>query len=415
MVPASSGGPAGPGSVALPAPIAAAAPIQVDQHKKFPEKGSICMILLMIFNKISFGSAFAFGGAHSMLACGGLLGTHGAYHPEVVQEMRRHGWALIGGNGAAPPRNADLRQWGKNPVRGAAAHLLAEDEFTSALGFKIAPGVKLTGALHGSGGAINASGELARLARASVVMSSSGARDSYVPLFLANDWGRARNDSAELGGRFDEVPWALAESISCKSYAAPWPLSRAEREVAHVALARALLVDVGALRTAHTPSSREGAGGVKVPRAVSRKGSSCRRVEITEADVEANAAARERGGIAATLRHRSDDVGAAFETRTRGAERRRAPGGLALVKAPNDLCCTGDGGGSGGEESSYIEDELTHAGDGVGGLMFDFMAAAAVAGRSLRAPMVMPRARASTSPPTPGKASVIKCLTLWTR
>ncbi len=47
--------------------------------------------------------------------------------------------------------------------------------------------------------------------------------------------------------------------------------------------------------------------------------------------------------------------------------------GLALVKAPNDLCCTGDGGGSGGEESSYIEDELTHAGDGVGGLMFDFM------------------------------------------
>jgi len=110
-------------------------------------------------------------------------------------------------------------------------------------------------------------------------------------------------------------------------------------------------------------------------RAISRKGTSCRHVEITEADVEANAAARERGGIAATLRHRSDDVGAAFETRTRGAERRRAPGGLALVKAPHDLCCAGGGGGSGGGEEpegadgdakSPCIDEPTHAGEGVG-------------------------------------------------
>ena len=52
--------------------------------------------------------------------------------------------------------------------------------------------------------------------------------------------------------------------------------------------------------------------------------------------------------------------------RAREAERRRALGGLAVVKAPHDLCCAGaDGEGDAGE-NSYIEDERTHAGDGVG-------------------------------------------------
>jgi hypothetical protein len=109
-------------------------------------------------------------------------------------------------------------------------------------------------------------------------------------------------------------------------------------------------------------------------RAISRKGASCRHVEITEADVEANAVAREHGDIEATLRNRNGDVGAALEARAREAGRRRAPGGLALVKAPHDLCCAGDGGGEeepGGadgdaEENSCIEDEPAHAGEGVG-------------------------------------------------
>ena len=68
-----------------------------------------------------------------------------------------------------------------------------------------------------------------------------------------------------------------------------------------------------------------------------------------------------------------------FEARACETERRRAQGGLVLVKAPLDLCYTGDGGGSDddeepedagdegegdAEESSYIEDELTRAGGG---------------------------------------------------
>ena len=110
---------------------------------------------------------------------------------------------------------------------------------------------------------------------------------------------------------------------------------------------------------------------------ISRKGTSCLHIGIAEVDVETNSAARERGDIAATLCNRNDAVGAAFKSRAREAERRRAQGGLVLVNAPLGLCCTGGGdddeeepedagdeGEGDAEKSSWIEDELTRAGDG---------------------------------------------------
>ena len=49
------------------------------------------MTLDMIANQESFGHLFAAGGAHSILAHGGALRAHGAYHPEVVEKMKEHG------------------------------------------------------------------------------------------------------------------------------------------------------------------------------------------------------------------------------------------------------------------------------------------------------------------------------------
>ena len=92
-------------------------------------------------------------------------------------------------------------------------------------------------------------------------------------------------------------------------------------------------------------------------REISRKSTSCHHAEITEADVEANSSARERGGIAATLRDRNDAVGGLFNARACEAERQRALGGLVLVKAPHDLCCTGGGCGSGDEEQPGDADD----------------------------------------------------------
>ena len=82
----------------------------------------------------------------------------------------------------------------------------------------------------------------------------------------------------------------------------------------------------------------------------------------------------------ATLCNRNEAVGAASKERAREAERRRAHGGLVLVKAPLGLCRAGNGDGGSDdveepgdaddegegdtEKRSYIEDERTHAGDG---------------------------------------------------
>ena len=80
MGPASSGGAVQPGGAPPLAPIAQPAPIQVDGQKQNFAPGSLGMTLHMISKKIVFGGFFAIGGAHSMLANGGTLGTHGAYH-----------------------------------------------------------------------------------------------------------------------------------------------------------------------------------------------------------------------------------------------------------------------------------------------------------------------------------------------
>ena len=74
-------------------------------------------------------------------------------------------------------------------------------------------------------------------------------------------------------------------------------------------------------------------------RAISRKDTSCRHAETTELDVETNPAAGERGGTAATLRNRNDDMGTAFEARaidgSDDGELASHVAGVQMVKPPS--------------------------------------------------------------------------------
>ena len=130
MVPAGPGGAVAPGSASPLAPIAQPTSSQaVQQNQKFAP-GSLLMTLDMIANQESFGHLFAAGGAHSILAHGGALHVHGAYHKEVVQAMKSSGWALVAGTASAPPSDANLEQWGDALVRRAAQELLDANEVT---------------------------------------------------------------------------------------------------------------------------------------------------------------------------------------------------------------------------------------------------------------------------------------------
>ena len=160
-----------------------------------------------------------------------------------------------------------------------------------------------------------------------------------------------------------------------------------EHERTHIMLAGVLGVRPSDLRVEHTLASRRGAQGAKVsvarvygrPNGVARDYSKLPRqflahnhAQVTPCRYDAAVAAR---FAARDFASASRALGGLVLVTV------RALGGLVLVKAPYDLCCTGDGCGSGDEEqpedaddkgegdakeSPRIVDGFTHAGDGVG-------------------------------------------------